>query len=340
MCVQANESDYNPTVSIIVPVHNGGVKFRMCLASLTACQPSADEIIVVADGHSDGSWQCAEEFGLQVLKTPETGGPARARNLGAKKASADLLFFLDADVTVSPDAIDQVEAAFRNDPELVAVIGSYDEEPFETNFLSQYKNLLHHYVHQCSSAEASTFWGACGAIRRETFLGLGGFDEKYLYPSIEDIELGYRLKRKGYRICLSKQLKVKHLKHWGILSLLKADFFYRALPWTDLILREGGFIDDLNLKMSARISVISTYILLLCLLLTFWAPWFFIPALFSAVLIFGLNRDLYGFFMNKRGFGFTLKTIPWHWFYYFYSGLAFAIGYVKNRFRLLCAKLE
>jgi hypothetical protein len=59
--------------------------------------------------------------------------------------------------------------AFQNDHDLAAVIGSYDDEPFEPNFLSQYKNLLHHYVHQTANRDASTFWGACGAIRRESF---------------------------------------------------------------------------------------------------------------------------------------------------------------------------
>ena len=100
--------------------------------------------------------------------------------------------------------------------------------------------------------EASTFWGACGAICRDVFLSLGGFDESYRQPSIEDIELGYRLKQAGYRIKLCKTLQVKHLKHWGVVSLLKADFFYRALAWTQLILRNGKLINDLNLQLSSR----------------------------------------------------------------------------------------
>jgi GT2 family glycosyltransferase len=158
---------------------------------------------------------------------------------------------VDADVTIPPDAIGQITAAFRREPDLAAVFGSYDDAPAATNFLPQYKNLFHHYVHQTAREEASTFWGACGAIRREVFLTFGGFDERYRQPSIKDIELGYRLKRAGYRIRLCKALQVKQLKRWGVVSLLKSDFFHRALPWTELILRDRRFINDLNLRFSA-----------------------------------------------------------------------------------------
>ncbi|MFO7554069.1 MAG: hypothetical protein R6W88_02590, partial [Desulfobacterales bacterium] len=47
------------------------------------------------------------------------------------------------------------------------------------------------------------------------------------------------------------------------------------------------------------------------------------------VLILMLNRDLYLFFRVKRGLSFAVKAIPWHWLYFFYSGLAFSIGFAK-----------
>ena len=323
----------NPSISVIIPVHNGGANFRRCMLSLAASVPAAKEIIVVADGDTDGSWRVAEEFGTQVLRIPTPGGPARARNLGARAARGDILFFVDADVTIPRDAMVQIADAFQHEPGLAAVFGSYDDEPFERNFLSQYKNLFHHYVHQTASEEASTFWGACGAIRRKVFLAMGGFDEGYRHPSIEDIELGYRLKRAGYRMRLLKELKVKHLKRWNILSLLKADFFYRALPWTGLILNEGRFIDDLNLKISNRISVTLIYIFFSTLPAALFIPWLFLPAAFLMMSLLGLNWDLYRFFRDKRGLGFAAKTIPWHWFYFFYSGLAFSIGFAKYQIK-------
>ncbi|MGH7457305.1 MAG: glycosyltransferase family 2 protein, partial [bacterium] len=252
-------SNQFPKVSIIIPVYNGGASFRGCLLGLTQAAPQPTEIIVVADGDTDGSSRLAEEFGAKVLRTPIAGGPARARNLGAREAVGDILFFVDADVVIPRDALAQIAAAFRSDPNLAALIGSYDDMPAARNFLSQYKNLFHHYVHQSAGVEASTFWGACGAIRREIFLVANGFDESYHQPCIEDIELGYRLKRAGYRIRLCKGLQVKHLKRWSFTALLKTDFFQRALPWTALILRQRQFINDLNLKTSNRVSAVLIY---------------------------------------------------------------------------------
>jgi GT2 family glycosyltransferase len=316
-----------PTISIIVPVHNGGDKFRRCLLSLTATNPGPDEIIVVADGDTDGSWRLAQESGAQVLRINTSGGPARARNVGSQSAKGEILFFVDADVAVPPDAVGQMSAVFQQMPDLAAVFGSYDDRPFETNFLSQYRNLFHHYVHQTAKEEAATFWGACGAIRREVFLKMGGFDEGYRRPAIEDIELGYRLKRAGYRIRLLKGLMVTHLKRWDVLTLLKADFLYRALPWTRLLLREGRFDNDLNLKITSRLSVILVNLLLITLAGTVFLPWLVLAAVGMVGGLLVLNWDVYRFFKTKRGLFFALKTIPWHWFYYLYSGLAFAVGY-------------
>ena len=314
------------TISVIIPVHNGGESFRQCLSSLEESAIAPDEIIVVSDADTDGSWLVAQEFGAKVIRMPVNGDPAKARNLGASVAISDILYFIDADVLISPLAISQVKKAFESKSELAALIGSYDDEPGASNFLSQYKNLFHHYNHQIGSEEAFTFWGACGAIRREVFLSIGGFDESYRRPSIEDIELGYRIRGAGYKIKLFKDLQVKHLKNWGFVSLLKAEIFYRALPWTELILRQRQLDNDLNLGVSSRLSVILVYGILTSLILGFWWSGFFAVAAVLSLIILWLNFAVYRFFYAKRGLNFALRVIPWHWFYYFYGGLAFAVG--------------
>jgi glycosyltransferase involved in cell wall biosynthesis len=304
------------------------------LESLKKTLPPPAEVIVVADGDTDGSWQLAKALGLQVLRFPSRGGPARARNFGARRAQGEIFFFVDADVTVPPDAMSQVAMAFQREPNLAAVFGSYDDEPGEANFLSQYRNLLHHYVHQAGREEASTFWSACGAIRREIFYAMGGFDERYGRPSkvisgMEDVELGYRLKNAGYRIRLCKALQVQHLKRWDLVSMVRTDLFARALPWTELILQDRRFINDLNTGMSGRASVMLVFLLLSSLVFSFWQPLALAAAGLMALMLLFLNAPLYRFFLRKRGVRFTLQSIPWHWFYFFYSGVAFAVGAVR-----------
>lgn len=323
-----------PTISVVIPVHNGGNSFRRCLDSLKQSSQQPDEIIVVADGDTDGSWQVAESFGAKVFRYPTAGGPARARNRGASAAQGDIVFFVDADITIHKDTISQLIGVFQQEKDLAAVIGSYDDEPGAENFLSQYKNLFHHYTHQISSEVASTFWGACGAIRRSAFQAVGGFDESYRKPCVEDIELGYRLKQAGYSIRLCKNIQVKHLKRWMPISLLRAEIFYRALPWTELILSDRTFNADLNLNHTNRISVILTFALVASLAASLVAsefmPWLLGVVAVLALGLLAINWDVYRFFYHKRGLWFALRVVPWHWFYFLYGGLAFAYGSLRH----------
>src|SRR5438477_4354499 len=181
----ASEANASLSCSVIIPVWSGGTNFAKCLASAMAAIKKRDEIIVVADGEGDGSWRIAEQMGARVIKLPSRNGPGRARNIGAEASESDILFFIDSDVIIPLDSIERIRSIFETEKDLAALIGSYDEEPAEANFHSQYKNLFHHYVHQHGRSEASTFWAACAAIGREILLRAGGSDPSYDRSSMQ-----------------------------------------------------------------------------------------------------------------------------------------------------------
>ena len=81
------------TVSIIIPVYNGGESFHRCMASIARIETLPNEVIVVANGDTDDSWQVAQQFGAMVIRLPDPIGPAKARNIGSAAATGDLLFF-------------------------------------------------------------------------------------------------------------------------------------------------------------------------------------------------------------------------------------------------------
>jgi hypothetical protein len=112
--------------------------------------------------------------------------------------------------------------------------------------------------------------------------------------------------------------------------MLEADFFQRALPWTELILRDGKLINDLNTTMSARTSVVLSFLLVACLVLSYRQPLLLAGAAAAGTMLVVLNAALYRFFVAKRGLAFAVQSIFWHWAYFLYSGVAFIVGTVRH----------
>ncbi|MDQ3933598.1 MAG: glycosyltransferase, partial [Actinomycetota bacterium] len=219
-------------LSAIVPATDAPATLARCRAAIEAAADGPDELIVVSEGD---------------------GGPAAARNCGAARATGDVLVFVDSDVAVHPDAFTRVRARLGADPDLVAVIGSYDDDPAEAGTVSRFRNLLHHHVHQRSAGPVASFWSGLGAIRRATFLAAGGFDEHtFVVSSMEDVELGIRLAAGGARIELDPELLGTHLKGWTLASMVHTDVVRRGAPWVAMLMRRGELPSDLNLSWRHR----------------------------------------------------------------------------------------
>jgi GT2 family glycosyltransferase len=326
-----------PQLSVVVPVYNGGAQLEQCLEALLASDFRDYEIIVVDDNSTDDSAAVCRALGVEMIRLASRRGPAAARNCGAGHALAQLILFVDADVVVRRDTLRRVFAFFQERESVAALFGSYDDEPAALNFASQHKNLLHHFIHQGSSSNAATFWAGCGAIRREAFEAVGGFDEsKYPRPSIEDIELGQRLRRADFKIILDRELQVKHLKRWTLLSLARTDILSRALPWSQLITEEGGMIDELNLRVSERVCALLCGLALALLILSFFMPTLLVAALAAVMSVFLIKLRCYSFFKRRRGHWFALRSFAMLLLYYLYSGATFALVYglrvLKNVF--------
>jgi GT2 family glycosyltransferase len=321
-----------PSLSVVVPVRNGGRDFEHCLQRLRESQVRDFELIVVDDGSTDDSGSRALKAGAIVVRIPTPRGPAAARNLGAQAAVSPLIFFLDADVAVHPDALGLALARFEGEPTLTALFGSYDDRPAAPGFVSQYRNLLHHFVHQQGVFHdgirpAHTFWTGCGIIRREAFLEFGGFDPRlYPRPAIEDIELGYRLTRAGHRIVLARDVLATHLKRWTLFEMVRTDIFRRGVPWMLLIKRTGTLESDLNVSLRQKACVAVTGLMLLiglfCPLIPRAAT--LLPA--GLAVIVGLNFDLFRLFARRGGVAFAVGSVALHFLYYCCCGLSVLIA--------------
>jgi hypothetical protein len=152
---------------------------------------------------------------------------------------------------VHADAFTRIRAVFQREPDLAAVFGSYDDLPSLHGAVSSFRNMLHHYVHHTSGGLATTFWAGLGAVRREAFVAVDGFDDwRFRSPSVEDIELGLRLSTAGGLIRLDPEIQGTHLKRWRLTTMLLTDLIYRGMPWTALMLERGPQAARLNLRGS------------------------------------------------------------------------------------------
>jgi len=264
------------TLSVVIPATNVPRTLNRCLAAIQTADDPPEEI-VLSRRVSDGT-------------VPE------ARNGAASRAGGDLLVFVDADVEVHGDVFTRIRAAFE-DPELTAMFGSYDDEPSHPGVVSQFRNLLHHHVHQRSAGRAETFWSGLGAIRRDAFLAHHGFDrDRFTAPSVEDIELGMRLSAAGGKIVLDPAMQAKHLKPWTFRSMLRTDLLHRGVPWITLLLRQRTHSRTLNLGWRHRVSALAALGALVAVVLL--EPIVLAAAL---VLLVALNSSFYSLLLHRQG---------------------------------------
>jgi len=314
--------------SIIVPFHSDLSRLGQCLEGLSGLPPGS-EVIVVEDGAIENSRPLARKHGARVITVRQPGssaGPAAARNAGAAVAIGEVFVFIDADVVVSPASLTRMGHIFVDKPETAAVFGSYDDRPADIGFMSQYKNLSHSFIHQSSATQALTFWAGFGAVRREAFCAVGGFDERFHRPSVEDIDLGYRLTQAGYDVLLDPALLACHLKHWTATSAIMSDIRDRGIPWTQLILRYGVLSNDLNLRKEYRLSIVLAYLALTSFVLGLSNRLILVglPPLIVGITL--LERRYYEFLCRKRGCWFAIRAWVMRLVHHWCNGLSLMTG--------------
>jgi hypothetical protein len=322
-----------PRLSVIVPAFQGTRVLPRSLSALAASDlPKVEwELIVVDDGSTDGTSTLAARWADQVVTLPAPPrGPGYARNAGAAVAQGEWLAFVDADVLVHPDTLGQMLAAATGHDDVVAVFGAYDANPPAHGTVSQFRNLLHRYVHLMGEGEAETFWAGCGAIRRDAFMAVGGFDaERFPRPQIEDIELGYRLRDHGGRILIAPAIQGAHLKEWTFLGGTRTDVVDRGIPWVRLLLERGGLggSGNLNLKGGERLK---TGLVGAGLLLLLAAPLLGrvsgVVGLALLLVVVFLNAPVLRWFAGQRGPAFALAAAGLMLWYHFVSGVAVVLG--------------
>lgn len=220
-----------PLVSIIIVTWNGLPLLKQCLPSVMATEYPDFEVILADNASSDGSaeWVEARFPQVKVVRHPENWAFCRGNNEALPHARGRYVVFLNNDVETPGGWLQPLVDALALDPLVAAVqpklLQYADRSHFEYaggagGFIDDYGypftrgRLLFTMEEDRGQYDEArdAFWatGAAIMLRRSVLDEVGGLDE-YFCMHMEEIDLCWRLQRKGYRIRIAPQSEVYHL---------------------------------------------------------------------------------------------------------------------------------
>ncbi len=220
--------------SVIIPAYNAEKVLPDCLKALKSQSTRPLEVIIVDDGSKDSTSDVAKKFGAKVLRQ-KNKGPASARNLGASKASGDILLFTDADCVPDKDWMKEMMAPFRGKA-MAGVQGAYRTK--QKQLLAKFSQAeIEDRYRRMGKKGTIDFIGTYSAgYRKDIFRKFGGFDESFPKASGEDPELSFRMAEKGHRLVFNRKAIVYHIHPDSLIKYLKQK--YERAYWRVLLYKK------------------------------------------------------------------------------------------------------
>ncbi|GAA4094941.1 glycosyltransferase family 2 protein [Actinomadura miaoliensis] len=291
-------SSPNPLVTVIVPNYNYAATLGRCLEAIQAQTYSPLEILVADDCSTDDSVAVAESMGVTVISTRRNAGQAVARNLGAAHARGEILFFVDSDLVIEPDAVANAVKILNADPKVGAICGIEDPVPLiRDKMIKEYRALQYHYWSLTPNGIVSFLFSAMFAIRADVFAEVGPFDPRLRWS--EEVEFGHRLSR-NYQIRLTADLRGRHDPDDSLRGLLRK-LFHRGRVRVPLYARKKEFAQ--GFETASRVwSSVAAFLAVpsVALPVVFGWPWALAPVLLLAISV-AADAGMYRFVLAERG---------------------------------------
>jgi mycofactocin system glycosyltransferase len=210
------EIDKYPFVSIVIPVRDQAVDLADCLMSLANLDypPDRLEIIVVDDGSKKDASQIITSDNIQIVRLEKSQGPAIARNIGAEKASGDILAFLDADCIAGERWLKEIVPFFLANR--IGAVGGYVKGYYQKGCLDRYEatasslNMGTRILLEGKSGATFYVPTANMLVRLDNFMSIGGFRAGMRIG--EDVDFCWRLRDLGQTMLYVPFGRVAH-KH-------------------------------------------------------------------------------------------------------------------------------
>lgn len=325
-----------PFISVIIPNHNGAKTIGLCLEAAFKSDYSDFEVVVVDDFSSDDSTAIIEKFPCRLIRLNEHGGASKTRNTGAANSRGEVLFFIDADCLLQPDTLAVAASTYGKEGPGAIIGGTYTMLPYDQNFFSTFQSVYIHYSETKNLCNPDYIATHAMLIAKDIFQKNGGFDENFM-PILEDVEFSHRLKKRGARLLMDKNILVQHIFNFSLVKSMR-NGIRKSKYWSIYSIKNRDLLSDSGTaSLEFKFNVISCFVNILLILtgiaLKSWTVVLPVLLLFCSSLY--MNRQLISAFLESKGPFFAISALLYYSFVYpFAVGIGVFSGIFSQHFGL------
>lgn len=208
------------TILVSVPAYNAEKYIRKNLEAVTSLDPPPERIVVVDDGSTDKTLEIIQSFkDVEIVSHKKNLGLAAARNTVLKLCDMDIIVYFDSDTAPEKDFLKKIKSCYDSN---IAGAGGIAIEHNMDSLSDRWRAASMKQALR-PSGEAPFLWGLCSSYKVSALNDVGGFDPLFRTNG-EDVDIGIRLRKKGYSLLTVPEAKVLHLKGENLKSIFKATY--------------------------------------------------------------------------------------------------------------------
>ena len=328
-------------LSAVIPTHNSAKTINNLLQSINQSKFNNFkniEVVVVDDRSDDQTVRIIKntrptlKFPIILIESNRKIGPAKARNLGVDKSSGKYVLFLDSDIILMKHTLKNA-FSMAKEAKIKAFTGIWDWHQKTDKFFPQFKALRdwsYWTMERKKNYRYYLFSTRIAGIDKKLFKTVGKFNENYGGPTVEDIELTYKIE-KAAKIEFSPKLIVQH--EFEDFPIIAKKYFLRTRDWVHLYLKRYRFDPVATTEKEAiKPFILNFFLFFLVSLFVTRHIFTLFASILTLVIYLILEIRLIIFLYQKKGLLFAAKSVPTAMILYIIIEIGALYGFISYFF--------